>query len=73
MDDQVRVLSCPLCLRADEEPSMVEAQIDHALGDHKTAVTVCAPCARAIAEALRAGESERFADASAADSNTAES
>jgi len=44
--------SCPLCLQADELPSMVPVEIPHALMSNQRHVVICRSCAFAIADVV---------------------
>jgi len=44
--------SCPICLQADELPSMVPVEIPHALLANQKHVILCRSCAFAIADAV---------------------
>lgn len=49
--DDVVVQSCPLCLRADEAPSMVAVEVPQGPGSASWRWLLCRQCARAIADA----------------------
>src|SRR5260370_1140273 len=48
--DEILEQSCPICLRADELPSMVPVDIPHALLMNQRHIVICRSCAFAIAD-----------------------
>ena len=50
--DEIPEQSCPICLRADELPSMVPVDIPHALLLNQRAIVICRSCAFAIADCV---------------------
>lgn len=48
--------SCPICLRADELPSMVPVEIPHALLNNQRSIIICRSCAFAIADCVEGVE-----------------
>ena len=54
MANEIAVLTCPLCLRADEVDSMVAVVLEHAPHYQARRVALCRQCAFAIVEAVAA-------------------
>jgi C4-type Zn-finger protein len=52
MTDTVMEASCPICLRADELPSMVPVELPHALLENMRAIVICRGCAFAIHDSI---------------------
>jgi C4-type Zn-finger protein len=52
MVDAVMEASCPICLRADELPSMVPVELPHSLLENMRAAVICRCCAFAIHDAI---------------------
>jgi C4-type Zn-finger protein len=52
MIDAVMEASCPICLRADELPSMVPVDVPHAMLANMKAIVICRDCAFAIADCV---------------------
>jgi hypothetical protein len=50
-DEFVMATSCPLCLGADEVPSMVTVEIDRIIPKGRVAIMICRSCTRAVIEA----------------------
>jgi C4-type Zn-finger protein len=50
--DEIPEQSCPICLRADELPSMVPVDIPHALLLNQRQIVICRSCAFAIADCV---------------------
>ena len=50
--DEIPEQSCPICLRADELPSMVPVDIPHALLMNQRQIVICRSCAFAIADCV---------------------
>lgn len=44
--------SCPICLHADELPSMVPVDIPHAMLMNQRQIVICRSCAFAIADCV---------------------
>jgi hypothetical protein len=44
--------TCPICLRADELPSMVPVELPHALLDNMRHPIICRSCAFAISDSV---------------------
>jgi hypothetical protein len=54
--DEIPEQSCPICLRADELPSMVPVEIPHALLLNQRQIVICRSCAKAISEQVEGVE-----------------
>jgi hypothetical protein len=50
--DEVPEQTCPICLRADELPSMVPVELPHALLPNMRHTILCRSCAFAISDSV---------------------
>ena len=50
--DEIPEQTCPICLRADELPSMVPVEVSHAQLSNMRHIIICRSCAFAIADSV---------------------